>query len=577
MKNKSTPIIVSICILLLMVPPLSLLYYINAFGVNVVFWDDWQEVNLVQKTMNRTLSFSDLLVQHNEHRMPFPDLFMIAIEILTQYNMVAVMFFSWILICLTALFIFLLFRRQFHWSNYPKLTLIFLPALLILFSFKQWGSILWAITSQIYLMIFGVVAAFSLLEMSKKVDVWFASSILAASLASFSYLAGLLAWPVGLFQIIISKKEKALSRMAIWCTVSVFVFTSYFWGWVKPSYHPPLNYVLTEPVDATKYFFAFVGSPFFWDSVVTSEIAGLLVTLIAVSVLVYTYRSKVLRNNGVWLSLILFAALSALITTVGRSGFGTVQAEDSRYTPMIALGAIGLYFLALSLFAKPSGRRRAGAYALFVLVALSIISAYSTGSYTGWFQGQDWKSSREMGAYILLTYKMQSDENIVKYLCWDTRLVRSEAEFLEKNRFSVFSGPVVNESDLIPLYSDTFFALETINGKIASGQNADLSINSSQCQTITITGWAVDKQANDVASGVFITIDDRVSIPAFYGLDRSDVAVYLGNPRFRFSGYIAMFSSSVVSTGKHIMSLKIVGKGGHYCYCENYGLSFTVT
>ncbi len=449
LKIRSAPIVTSICILLLVLPPLSLLCYIRAFGVNIIFWDDWEKVALVQKTLNGTLSFSDLFAQHNEHRMPFPDLVMIVIEILTQYNMVAVMFFSWILICLTSLLIFFLYRRQFYWSNYPRLMLIFLPVSLLLFSFKQWESILWAITSQIYLMIFGVVATFSLLEMSKKVDVLFLLSILAASLASFSFFAGLAVWPVGLFQTAISKKEKVLSRIALWCTVSLFVFISYFWGYVKPPHHPPLNYVFTEPAKAINYFLAFVGSPLFWDSTVTSQIAGLLATLIAVSIIVYAYRSRILRNNSVWLSLILFATLSALITTVGRSGFGPEQALSPRYTPITALGVIGVYFLALSFFERPPGRRKAGAYALFVLVVLWIIAAYSLGCYTGWYAGQNTKSRGEIGTHILLTYRLQSDENIRNYLFVDTELVRNEAAFLEKNRLNVFSRPVVPASEFI--------------------------------------------------------------------------------------------------------------------------------
>ncbi len=82
-------------------------------------------------------------------------------------------------------------------------------------------------------------------------------------------------------------------------------------------------------------------------------------------------------------------------------------------------------------------------------------------------------------------------------------------------------------------------------------------------------GWALDKQSNDVASAVFVTIDGTIDIPAVYSLDRPDVASYFKDSNFRFSGYLATFSSSILSKGEHTISLKIVSKDGvRYFYQE---------
>jgi hypothetical protein len=576
-KIRAVPMVTLVCVFLLMTPPLLLLYYVNAFGVNLIFWDDWEKVSLVRKAMSGTLSFSDLFVQHNEHRMPFPNLFMTVIEILTQYNMVAVMLFSWIFLCLTGLLIFYIYRRHSNWDSYPKPLLTFLPVLLLLFSFRQWESILWAVTFQIYLMIFCVVVAFLLLERSRNMDIWFALGLLSASLASFSFFAGLAVWPVGLFQIIISKRRNGLRQITLWSVVSIGILISYFWGYIKPAICPPLDYVFTHPMDGVGYFFAFVGSPLFWDSATVSVILGLAIVLIAVSVLACAYRRKILMDNCIWLSLILFTALYSLIATVGRSGFGVEQALSSRYTPVTFLGGVGVYLLALSTFKRQSGKsRRLIAYGLLALIIVGIIFAYWQGCYRGWGEGQSLRFSREVGAYVLFTYKMQSDENIRNYLYVDTGLVRSQAEFLEKNRLSVFSKPIVNTSTLILMHLDTLSALEAINGESTSGQRANFTIDSGQHETITITGWAVDKQANDVASGVFIVIDDEIHIPVIYGLDRPDVADYLKNSNLRFCGFMATFSSLKLGVGKHSVSLEIVSKSGYYYY-QNHVLSLIVS
>jgi len=576
-KIRAVPIVNLICVFLLLTPPLVLLYYVGTFAVNVVHWDDWQNVFLVQKIMNGTLSFSDLYVQHNEHRMPFPNLFMAVIELLTQYNTVAVKIFSWIFICLTGLLIFYTYRRHSKWNSYPKLLLTFLPVSLLLFSIRQWESILCTVTFQIYLMIFGVVAAFSLLERSRNIDIWFALGLLSAILASFSFFAGLAVWPVGLFQIVISKRRSGLRQITLWSVVSIGVLISYFWGYVKPGISPPIDYIFTHPVVAVEFFFASVGSPLFWDSAVVSVILGLAIMLIAVSVLVYAHREKILENNCIWLSLILFTAFFSLFVTVARSGAGIEVALLSRYTPVTSLGGIGIYLLALSTFRKQFGKNRhLIAYGLLALIIVGIVFAYLLGCYRGWGSTRPIGVPNEVEAYVLLTYKMQSDENIRNYLFVDTELVRNAAEFLEKNRFSVFSKPIVDTSTLILTHSNTSSALETINGESILGNSTDFTVDSGQYETITITGWAVDKQANDVASAVFIIVDDEIHIPVIYGIDRPDVANYLKNSNFRFSGFMATFSSSKLNMGKHSISLEIVSKSGYY-YHQSHVLYLTAS
>jgi uncharacterized membrane protein len=298
--------------------------------------------------------------------------------------------------------------------------------------------------------------------------------------------------------------------------------------------------------------------------------------LITVSVLIFEYRRKILRNNIILVSLILFVGFFSLFATVGRSGFGVEQALQSRYTPVTLLGGASVYLLALSAFGKQFGKKRLMAYGLLALIVTGIGFSYFLGCYRGWGEGQSMRFSREVGAYVLLTYKMQSDENIRKYLYVDTGLVRNLAEFLEKNSFNVFSKSVVDTSTLTLAHSDTLFALETINGESISEQNASYTIDSGENETITITGWAVDNQANDVASAVFIVADGVTRIPVIYGLDRQNVADHLENPNFRFSGFLATFSCSKLGVGDHSFSLQIVGKGGYYFY-ENHVISLIVS
>jgi hypothetical protein len=498
---------------------------------------------------------------------------MLALGELTRYNTVAEMYFSWILISLTGLLIFYLYRKRFSLVGYPKLLLSFLPVSLILFSLRQYESILWGFTCQIYLMIFGAVAAFILLEASKRTDVWFILSLLSAILASFSFSVGLMVWPAALLQMFISEGKRAVRRGVLWSVVSVTTFTSYFYGYVTPSHHPPLTYVLTNPLQAGRYFLTLVGAVFSYDAV-TASAFGLAIGLIAAFVIVHSHNQRLLKTNGAWLSLILFSAMCSIGTTLGRGGFGFEQAMASRYTPITSLGIAGLYLVALSLSAQgePSNSKSFSVHALLALIFIGLIVSYGVG----WQQGQNTRYNREMGAYILKTYKIQSDENIRNYLYPAVPVMRERAEFIEENKLNVFSETFVNPSTLILIHSNTLYVLDTMNGRIISQQTSHIAIDSEKEKTVTISGWAVDEEVSNVASNVFIIIDGRMNIPALYGLDRPDVSEKFKNPAFRFSGFIATFSSSIIKKGVHTLSIEIVAKDGEHYYHPEQEVDFIV-
>ena len=61
-------------ILLSLLPIAIVSIYIFLFGLNIPFLDQWEVVGLLEQQQQGSLSFSDLLAQHNEHRPFFPRL-----------------------------------------------------------------------------------------------------------------------------------------------------------------------------------------------------------------------------------------------------------------------------------------------------------------------------------------------------------------------------------------------------------------------------------------------------------------------------------------------------------------------
>jgi len=552
------------CGLLVVLPGLSLLYYIHAFGVNVIAWDELTMVPLIEKMMSGSLSFSDLVAQQNEHRLPFARIAMLALSRFTQYNTVDEMYLSWALLSLSALLLLCLWRRSSQ-CRVPQLLLTFLPVSIMIFSFRQYHTILFGYSCHTYFMVLGGVAALSFLNFSKKLDLWFISSVLGAIVASFSLVVGLMIWPAGLLQIMMSERKRRLTEVLSWSIIGVLTWAFYFYGYVKPSWHPPLEYFATDPLGTIAYFLTLIGSPFSFIGIHYAMAAaiGVVVLLIGAVVLGHAYKGRILRRNGVWLSFIAFAVLASAANTIGRTGFGIELALSSRYTPITVLGIVGSYFLAMSVSQHHTAKRTSfGASALLAIILIGTIVSYGAG----WHLGPALRDSAQMGAYVLETHSIQSDENIRKYLCPDPANLREWARFLQVNKLNVFSVARPDLSRLDRLDSGTLFQIETVNGKTLSGDSYPVVIVSTGKETFTITGWAVDERAQDVASAVFITIDGQSDIPTYYGLDRPDVSTRLNNQNFRYSGYMATFSSAILQKGWHTLSIKIVTRDGMSYY-----------
>jgi hypothetical protein len=75
---------------------------------------------------------------------------------------------------------------------------------------------------------------------------------------------------------------------------------------------------------------------------------------------------------------------------------------------------------------------------------------------------------------------------------------------------------------------------------------------------LTLTGWAVDREAGGPASSVDINVDGQQDFRAEYGQDRFDVAVVFHQPAYRHSGFAATLPVERLGSGTHLLRLKIL-------------------
>ena len=82
----------------------------------------------------------------------------------------------------------------------------------------------------------------------------------------------------------------------------------------------------------------------------------------------------------------------------------------------------------------------------------------------------------------------------------------------------------------------------------------------------SVTGWAVDQGNRGLAGDVDILIGDK-ALPAFYGIERSDVAAHLGSPAYGLSGFTARIEGTDLGSDLHLLSIRILASD-RSCYYQ---------
>ncbi|MEM1172355.1 MAG: hypothetical protein AAGJ08_25575, partial [Cyanobacteria bacterium P01_H01_bin.35] len=134
---------------------------IITYSVNIPYWDQWNLMpQLFIKISQNSLSWQDLIAQHNESRKLFPRLIFLGLAYLTnwdvRYEMLAIFFSA----CLVSLNIYRLNRLTVKFNIFPSLLIAFLANILI-FSAIQYDNWFWGIQLVVFMPIVCITTAIS--------------------------------------------------------------------------------------------------------------------------------------------------------------------------------------------------------------------------------------------------------------------------------------------------------------------------------------------------------------------------------------------------------------------------------
>jgi hypothetical protein len=328
------------CFALALVPLAFLVASLARSALDVPLWDAWELVPLLDRSYDGTLTLRDLWVQHNEHRIFFPKLWMIALARASGGSV------SWDVasnVSVAALWLFFLARnaKKLFENEGSRRSAVAFPVLsLLVFSMAQWENWICGWQIQIWLAVVSfTLAAFLLLAAPLK-PARVAGAGLFAVVGTFSFADGVLAWPLLAAVLFLAFPSRETRRTALlWIAAGALVVGLYLVGYHATQDHPSPLAALEHPLRFADYVLRFLGTPLGgrdrWAARFLGG-GGLLVAGVAARELVR--RGVPLARLAPWFALALYALGCALLAGLGRAGpgegYGPHQAMSSRYVTL---------------------------------------------------------------------------------------------------------------------------------------------------------------------------------------------------------------------------------------------------
>lgn len=409
---------VRIALLIAAIPPAFLILVQWRYAITIPYMDQWELVPYLDAWHSGTLSITELVAQHNAHRIAVPRAVMIGLASLTHWDIR----FEIVLNFLLGASIF-----AAAITGLPQIrvnTMAILASSVLIFSIAQWRNWLWGWQMQIFMCCLFAMIAMVFAARRERHTLFALCAIPFAVVATFSFAAGLAIWPVGL-AIFLHNRKDALPAILLWCVSGIVAAGLYLWGFEMPGDATPPAMTWTMPLQFVAYVFAFVGGSvagFHPGASVFAGVAGLVVWMWLQS------RTDSDDRSALSAGIVAFVVLSGCIAAAGRGGEGAAQAIASRYTTFSALFWVAVVHDAVARSAVSSVVRLRVVFV--VLVGAAFMSAY--GLYQGSQRANYYNAARDA-----LNKGGDHEELDRLYPARDVLLERREV--LKRERLSIFS------------------------------------------------------------------------------------------------------------------------------------------
>ncbi|MCL5951094.1 MAG: hypothetical protein M1132_05105 [Chloroflexi bacterium] len=249
-------------VFLMPLPFLYLVVQVNTYRVDVPFMDQWNFVSILGKFYQGTLSIRDLWLQHNEHRLVFPQIVMLLLAEVSRWNISYELAFS-LFLAVGILSILVWQIRNTETRLQVRLRWLLPIVSVMVFSLAQGENWLWGFELQVFMNVLAVVAGLVLL--GQPAHCWaFFGAILLGIITTYSFANGVLYWFLGLFTLLllaIDDRRLRTSRLVLWAATAILTIGSYMYDYHTPGQHPSLLVALQQPLLYLQYLLVYLGIP----------------------------------------------------------------------------------------------------------------------------------------------------------------------------------------------------------------------------------------------------------------------------------------------------------------------------
>jgi hypothetical protein len=417
--------VVSIVIIL---PIICTFYYVYIYGITIPYWDQWELVPLLEKMYNHTLSLADLWAQHNEHRIIFPQIVMLILARLSNWNIFVELCANMVLAILILLFLLSILHNTIKPTS-PFLK-IFIS--MMVFSMVQRENWEWGWQIQMFMSVLGSVIAIWAANKWQGKAIGLIVIIPAAILSSYSFNSGLLTWLAVLVVFLLQKKWE-LKHIIILVSACIATVVLYYYKYTKPSIHPSVLFFMSHPLIYARYVLTYLGGSLSWNNY--GCMAVTIISLFLISLAIFNhwrFDKQKLQKLAPWLGLALYACMAACATALGRAGFGWQQALSSRYTTIsLFLPLCAIILLRDSIRFNPKKKKEPLKSIIFIIIILTFIVSYIISYRDGVQSMKAFTTYTKVSAFCLTKPQLANDY-FLKRLYPDPTIIKPRIQTLSE-------------------------------------------------------------------------------------------------------------------------------------------------
>ncbi|HSC75030.1 MAG TPA: hypothetical protein VLB90_02195, partial [Pseudomonadales bacterium] len=307
-------------------PPLITLSLVLALHVDVPYYDQWDLLPLLDAYYQGTLQWQDLLQPHNGHILLLPKIVMLGLAILTQWNTLAEVLFSFI--CMLINWFLLQKIAGILLGRAPSITEKITISLLV-FSLSQAQNWLWGWQLQIPLALLLILSGICSLLCIRNNCLALVAATICGAAATVSFAGSLPFW-LAVIPVLWQRQRILLLPWLLISSTAVFTYAYLLALSQHSSVEPTFLLSATEIFRHTKNTLALLGNLVAHFDMLAAILVGFSATVIVS--LQYSRLSS--RQKNLALALLLFSAGSALLVSLSRSGLGDEQMLASRYATL---------------------------------------------------------------------------------------------------------------------------------------------------------------------------------------------------------------------------------------------------